>query len=392
MTSSPLGPLAVPGFGDVRFHSSGELVDIYTAQQLAPRRPVLLTVLQRPVASDAARERFRTAADRMALVSAHPSVLTVLQASIASDGRPYVVTEVCTGHIAEGGRRLGLEEALTMGVRIGSALETLHRSSVLHGGVRPVHLLLTPFGSIVLAASGYAAAFDIAAVPSVDDVFSAPEVRAGGPLTVAADVHDLGATLRETVGEEAVPAPVRRVLDRATSRDPARRHASALELVLELREAQAELGLAVTPIEVALDGRSPLDARILAEADRPVHAPRRGARLVSWGLLVVAVAAIAVGASLFASLARSSGPGIPVVEDLRADADDAAVTFDWSDPGLEAGDRYRVRVDGGVPSLVDEPRLRVDAAAGATVCLSVAVSRQGRLGEHSVPVCAALAP
>ncbi len=391
MPSSPLGPLAVPGFGDVRFHSSGELVDIYTAQQLAPRRPVLLTVLQQPVASDAARERFRTAADRMALVSAHPSVLTVLQASIASDGRPYVVTEVCTGHIAERDGRLGLHEALAMGVRIGSALETLHRSAILHGGVRPVHLLLTPFGSVVLSASGYADAFDITAVPSVDEHFTAPEVRAGGPLTVAADVHDLGATLRAMIDDGPMPAPVRRVLDRATSADPARRHASALELVLELREAQAELGVAVTPIEVALDGRSPLDARILAEADRPVSARRRGARWASWGLLAAAVIAIAVGASTFASLSRSTGPGIPVVHDLRAEADDGAVQFRWSDPGLEDGDRYRVRVDGGVPSMLDEPGLRVEARGGGTVCLAVAVSRHGRLGEHVVPVCASSA-
>lgn len=392
MPASPLGPLAVPGFGDVRFHSSAELVDIYTAQQLSPRRPVLLTVLQQPVPSDAARERFRAAADQMALVSAHPSVLTVLQASIASDGRPYVVTEVCTGHIAEGGRVLGVEDALAMGVRIGSALETLHRASVLHGGVRPVHLLLTPFGSIVLAASGYAAAFGIESVPSPDAVFTAPEVRSGGRLTVAADVHGLGATLRAMAGEEPLPGAVRRVLDRATASDPARRHTSALELVLELREVQAELGLAVTPIEVALDGRSPLDARIIAEAGRPVHRGRRGARLASWGLLAAAVAAIAIGASTFASLARSSGPGIPVVDDLRAEGEDGAVAFDWSDPGLEPGDRYRVRVDGGIPTLRDEPGLRVDAAAGETVCLSVSVSRHGRPGEHSLPVCASPAP
>lgn len=389
MPASPLGPPALPGYSAARFNGSGELVDVYTAEQLSPRRPVLLTVLHRPLETDEERERFRTAADQMALVSAHPSVLTVLQASIAVDGRPYIVSERCIGHIAENGRVLGLEEVLALGVRIGSALETLHRAGVLHGGVRPHHLLVTPFGSIVLAATGLSAALAIDSVPSPDAVWTAPEVRDGRPLSVAADVHGLGATLLSLLGPTPVPPALRRVLERSTALDPSRRHGSALELVLELRETQAQLRLPVTAIEVALDGSTALDARAIAGSERPEQAGHRGIRFASWALLAAAVAAIAIGASSFAGLSRSADAAIPVVEGVQAVPADGAVEFSWDDAGLADGDRYQARLDGGVPRLLDEARLRAEAPSEETVCLSVVVNRDGRMGPPSEPVCAA---
>jgi len=379
----------LPGYSTARFHGSGELVDVYGAEQLSPRRPVLLTVLQQPLTSDEERERFRAAADQMALVSAHPSVLTVLQASVAVDGRPYIVSERCIGNIAENGRVMTVAEVLALGVRIGSALETLHRAGVLHGGVRPPHLLVTPYGSVVLAASGLAAALDLDAVPSPEDVWTAPEVRAGGALDVAADVHGLGATLRSMLGGEPAPAPLRRVLDRATSHDPGRRHGSSLELVLELREAQSALGHPLTPIEVALDGTRPIDARVLAALHPEDPGGPRGMRLASWALLAAAVAAIAVGASTFAALDRGADVGIPAVEGVRAVTDGGSIEFSWDDPGLEEGDRFQARLDGGVPQLLDAPRYVVEVVEGETVCLSVVVNRDGRLGEPSEPHCAA---
>ncbi len=389
MPASPLGPPVLPGYSTARFHGSGELVDVYGAEQLSPRRPVLLTVLQQPLTSDEERERFRAAADQMALVSAHPSVLTVLQASVAVDGRPYIVSERCIGNIAENGRVMTVAEVLALGVRIGSALETLHRAGVLHGGVRPPHLLVTPYGSVVLAASGLAAALDLDAVPSPEDVWTAPEVRAGGALDVAADVHGLGATLRSMLGGEPAPAPLRRVLDRATSHDPGRRHGSSLELVLELREAQSALGHPLTPIEVALDGTRPIDARVLAALHPEDPGGPRGMRLASWALLAAAVAAIAVGASTFAALDRGADVGIPAVEGVRAVTDGGSIEFSWDDPGLEEGDRFQARLDGGVPQLLDAPRYVVEVVEGETVCLSVVVNRDGRLGEPSEPHCAA---
>lgn len=391
MPASPLGPPVLPGYSTARFHGSGELVDVYGAEQLSPRRPVLLTVLQQPLLTDEERERFRAAADQMALVSAHPSVLTVLQASVAVDGRPYIVSERCVGNIAEDGRAMTVAEVLVVGVRIGSALETLHRAGVLHGGVRPPHLLVTPYGSVVLAATGFAAALDLDAVPSPEDVWTAPEVRAGGALGVAADVHGLGATLRSLLGGTLAPAPLRRVLDRATSQDPARRHGSALELVLELRDAQSALGHPLTPIEVALDGTRAIDARVLAALHPEDPGGPRGVRLASWALLAAAVVAIAIGASTFAALSRAADAGIPAVEDVRAIADGETIVFSWADPGLEQGDRFQARLDGGVPELLDAPRYVVEAVEGESVCLSVVVNRDGRLGEPSEPHCAASA-
>src|SRR5690606_31697780 len=122
----PSAPPVLSGFSYVRPLGTGGFADVFLFEQNMPRRSVAVKVLLREVVDDDVIRMFNSEADVMARLSAHPSILTVHAASISADGRPYLVMEYCPGSAASRYRqqRMPLTEALHLGVKIASALET----------------------------------------------------------------------------------------------------------------------------------------------------------------------------------------------------------------------------------------------------------------------------
>jgi serine/threonine protein kinase len=295
----------LPGFSYVRPLGTGGFADVFLFEQDMPRRPVAVKVLLEDIVDDGLLRMFNAEADVMARLSAHPSILTIYQASISSDGRPYIVMEYCPTSLTSRYRReeIPLAEVLQVGVRIGSALETAHRSGLLHRDIKPSNILITAFGAPVLSDFGIASTVS---GRGEDEVFamsvpwSAPEIideKVAG--SVAAEVWSLGATLYSLLagrspferdgsgrnsrdqlkarirraaytptGRADVPPSLEAVLQRAMSRDPAARQPSAAQLAYELQLVQHELGLAHTPMEVAVDEWAAAGAPVVFDDDR----------------------------------------------------------------------------------------------------------------------------
>ncbi|WP_394551422.1 serine/threonine-protein kinase [Agromyces sp. MMS24-JH15] len=285
----PSTPPTLPGFGFVRVLGSGGFADVFLYEQNMPRRLVAVKVLLADLVNDDVRQMFQAEANLMAQLSGHPSILTVHQASVSADGRPYLVMEYCSSSLAQRYRavQVPLSEALSIGVRIASAIETAHREGVLHRDIKPSNILTTAYGHPVLADFGIAATLGESA--SNESVglsipWSAPEVvRDDTAGTIATEVWSLGATVYSLLagrspfevvggdnssgalirrierarlpatGRADVPASLEAVLARAMSRNPSARHASAMEFIRDLQGVEEELGLAQTPAEVALD-------------------------------------------------------------------------------------------------------------------------------------------
>lgn len=316
----PSAPPVLSGYSYIRPVGTGGFADVFLFEQDMPRRSVAVKVLLQDAVDEEVLRMFNAEADVMAQLSAHPAILTIYQASISADGRPYLVMEYCPSSLTNRYRReeIPLAEVLNIGVKIGSALETVHRAGLLHRDIKPSNILLTSFGAPVLSDFGIAStrANDGSEVFAMSVPWSAPEVveeRISG--SVPAEVWSLGATvysllagrspferagagqndreqLRSRIrhaqytptGRADVPAVLEHVLATSMSKDPAKRQSSALELASQLQRVQYELGLSVTGLEVASEEwagagapvdfqnsqqRGPVRATVSYESKRP---------------------------------------------------------------------------------------------------------------------------
>ena len=286
----PSAPPILPGLVYIRPLGSGGFADVFLYEQDMPRRNVAVKVMPSDVRDPELRRMFNAEADVLAHLSAHPAIVTVYQASISADGRPYIVMEFCPGSLSQRYRleRIPVPEVLNIGVRMASALESAHRAGLVHRDVKPSNILVTTFGTPVLADFGISSSLmhrSDSEVLAMSVPWSAPEVIAEQtPGTVASEVWSLGATvysllaghspferrergqntkelLRKRIARATytpiaradVPESLQTLLAASMSRDPARRHGSAREFAEALRAVQTELGLSATPLEIPED-------------------------------------------------------------------------------------------------------------------------------------------
>ncbi|MEJ1156558.1 serine/threonine-protein kinase [Microbacterium marmarense] len=307
----PSAPPILPGLAYIRPLGSGGFADVFLYEQDMPRRSVAVKVLPSDVRDADLRRMFNAEADVLARLSAHPSIVTVYQASISADGRPYIVMEYCPGSLAQRYRleRIPVEEVLVTGIRMASALESAHRAGLVHRDVKPSNILITTFGTPVLADFGISSSL---LSRSADEMlamsipWSAPEVISESTAgTISSEVWSLGATVysllaghspferRERgqntkellrrriarasyteISRDDVPASLQAALAKAMSRDPERRYASALDFANALRIVQAEMDLSPTPVEVPNAEWSPASAPV-DFADAELRGPAR---------------------------------------------------------------------------------------------------------------------
>ncbi|MFT4124060.1 MAG: serine/threonine-protein kinase [Microbacteriaceae bacterium] len=324
-TRLPERPPVLAGLHHVRALGRGGFADVFLFEQDMPRRQVAVKVLHHGVVNEDVRRMFNAEADVMARLGAHPSIVTVYDASISADGRPYLVMELCPRSMGSRYRTevIAVPEVLDTGVRIASALETAVREGILHRDIKPANILISAFGTPVLADFGIATALSGRGqelLPAMSVPWSAPEVvEDRTPGTVASEVWALGATLytllagrtpfevddpsqntRErliarisraryrAIGRRDVPEPLEGLLRRTMERDPARRPARLVDVARELQRVQAGLGITPTALEVAEQGwsavagaldlddgaaRGPVVSTVPHESRRPRAAP-----------------------------------------------------------------------------------------------------------------------
>jgi hypothetical protein len=432
-------------------------------EQNMPRRQVAVKVLLSEVVNDQVRQMFQAEANLMAQLSAHPSILTVYQASVSADGRPYLVMELCSPALGTRYRaeRLPVADVLRIAVRIGSAVETAHRAGVLHRDIKPSNILLTAYGHPVLSDFGIAATLgEMEGQESVgmSIPWSAPEVLLDeSPGSVRAEVWSVAATVYsllagrspfeipggsnassdlihritrgkpQPINRPDVPQSLDRLLTEALSRKPDNRPASVLDLIHGLQAIETELGVAQTPIEVAMDDWAHATVSDLDDKTqiRAVSAPttgtvgrrrrasgtqstvnqsavrtaaarrvpaRRGLTAVTTALLVSSALVLALGITAAVVIVRAAAPGIPVVSDISAtlspsDVSNGTVEFSWRDPGVRSGDVYSISTGGAEPAIQRSTDFVVDADPGARICVTVTVNREGKAGDASGEKC-----
>ena len=224
----------------------------------------------------------------MGALSGHPNIVNILQVGVTEGNRPFIVMPYhARGSLAERVRREGRiawPEALRIGVKLCGALETAHRTDTLHRDIKPANALVNNYGEPQL--SDFGTARIAGGYKTMTGFFTgtlsytAPEVLAGNPPTVAADVYSLAATIYALIAggppherkaeedliahylritstpvpdlrPEGIPADVCAAIERAMSKEPDDRQQSAEEFGRQLQLAQRHNGLTADPMALS---------------------------------------------------------------------------------------------------------------------------------------------
>ncbi|WNI14103.1 serine/threonine-protein kinase [Actinacidiphila sp. ITFR-21] len=233
---------------------------VVRARHEATGTPVAITYLPPALAEDAGfRAAFRAEAELLGNLDS-PYVAR-LHAYVEDGPRAAIVTESVDG--------VGLDVLLrdkgatapepALAVLKGSllGLAAVHGAGLVHGDHRPARVLVTAEGAVKVAGFGVSARGAQDGTPAGTPVYMSPERWAGGPATAACDVYAAvvtfyecltgttpyaGATMAELadgyaaapVPDGNVPEPVRSLVARGLTKDPAERPQDAAEFAGEV--------------------------------------------------------------------------------------------------------------------------------------------------------------
>jgi serine/threonine protein kinase len=195
-------------FSDVRLLRAGSRFSVYEGRDADTSRSVVLKVPDESSGSwlhDVLAAEGRVLAE----LGTHPNVLTCYEQIRTDDGRPALLLERCVGTLHDSMHRddpMPLQDAVAIGIKIAGALETVHRSGVLHCDIRPRNIFVTEWGEPVLAGFDEAVELSHASTRPPLHRFSphtAPELIEGSEPTTSSDVYGLASTLYEMVAGRA---------------------------------------------------------------------------------------------------------------------------------------------------------------------------------------------
>ncbi len=286
MTREAQLPPTIPNATYLGYLGKGGFSDVFLYRQLMPERDVAVKVLFRGAGTERSGA-FEAEANLMAKMSAHPNILSVFNAGVTEDGRPYIVMEYCPpphgGDLAAEGR-LSVGRVLEIGILLAGAVETLHRSGILHRDLKPKNILMTQFGHPVLTDFGIASSTE----PGAERVASGfslpwtPPEQAQGETNIGptADVYSLAATIYTFLSghspveipggdnrefamlnrvfnapvprteRQDVPVELERILAIAMAKDPNQRYQTVEDFAYALQQVQASLHQSVTRFDV----------------------------------------------------------------------------------------------------------------------------------------------
>ena len=200
----------------------------YRAYQPAVGREVAIKVIRPDLANDPAFiRRFQAEAQVVATLE-HPHIVPLYDYWREPDAAYLVMRLMRGGNLASVLERGALTPAQTMTMvdQLGNALQTAHRSGVVHGDINSDNVLLDDDGNAYLSDFGIAV--------GAGEVAARSDISSLGVLVAQALTGRSGAV--DELRDE-LPDPVARVIDRAIGVDAAGRYESVGDLVDDLHEA-----------------------------------------------------------------------------------------------------------------------------------------------------------
>ena len=370
----------------------GTMGTVWSAHDEVLGRPVAVKEVLLPpgipeAEADAVRERTMREARTIAALS-HPNVVTLYD--VAREGAaPFVVMElVASRSLAELllAGPLPPQQVIAVGAAVAAALQAAHAAGITHRDVKPGNVLVAHDGRIKLTDFGIARnpadqTLTATGLMLGSPAYIAPEIASGGPVSPAADLWGLGATLFSAVEgrppydagtamatvasvvQDEVPrascsGPLAEVISGLMTKDPA--HRMPLSQVRQLLGAPLEptdpestprpaIAATSTPVTIPKDTQQadtsrrrtgqlaadpgPLPFTVASTSKTPAAAHRvqstgGGRRMLLWTLAVLLFlgAATTAFALTRAAAGRSALPTLEAPAVLGARTDDAVLT------------------------------------------------------------------
>jgi serine/threonine-protein kinase PpkA len=259
------GHLLIENYRLLRKIGEGGLATVYLAQPIAGGAPQVLKILRLDLAGgDMDLQRFIQEYALLAQTD-HPNVAHIFRQDF-SGGNAYIAME----YFPLGDLRSRMKQALDPGVavyflrQIAAGLEAIHQIGIVHRDLKPDNVMMRQDGMIAIADFGVAkqvsmqitdtGAGDIVGTP----YYLSPEQALGKPVDARCDIYSLGVLAYEMfTGMKPYDAPTARellalhvnakvpqlppqhqrfqpLLDKMMAKDPAKRYASATELLDDL--------------------------------------------------------------------------------------------------------------------------------------------------------------
>jgi serine/threonine protein kinase len=259
----------------------GAMGDVYLARDSRLSRNVAIKTISQAGESDPVRRNRFLQEARSASALNHPNIVTIHDFG-TDNGISYIVTELVDGEslrkLLERGP-MTLRQVLDIAVQIADALAAAHEAGIVHRDLKPENIMITRTGRVKLLDFGLAKAVIMGgdAEHTIDELrtepgllvgtvaYMSPEQARGAQVSLQSDQFSFGVILhemvtsnhplrRETPMETLIaianfdrapftPGPValRLLVERAMSKDPAKRFAKTSEIQERLVKIRGEL-------------------------------------------------------------------------------------------------------------------------------------------------------